>query len=170
MTEARIHELINQLEAASSLDRETAWVELKTLGETVVLYLADAYPKMKKREGRICCVFHSLRYARTSEAAFQLGISALNDRATLVRYRACQLLAYSLRNDAIPHLTKLLNHNDLPTVADARAAIDAINNQNHHYFVDRDHSGRSFWEVNPEDSKDAIPTKKKSWWQIAMGN
>ena len=151
MTEERIQELLSQLEAASSLDREKAWIELKPLGESVVPYLAKAYARMKKREGRIECVFHSLRFARTSESSFQLGIAALKDRATLVRYRACGLLAYSLRSDAIPYLNQLLDHDDAPTVADARAAIDAIKNQNHHYFVDRGHSGSSFWEVNPGD-------------------
>jgi hypothetical protein len=39
------------------------------------------------------------------------------------------------------------------TVEDARAAIDAIARKNHHYFVDRTHSGRSFWVVNPEDER-----------------
>lgn len=39
-----------------------------------------------------------------------------------------------------------------PTTAeDAAAAIDAIERQNHHLFVDRDHSGRVRWSVNPDD-------------------
>ena len=29
--------------------------------------------------------------------------------------------------------------------------IDAIQHQNHHYFVDTQHSGRSFWVVNETD-------------------
>jgi hypothetical protein len=45
----------------------------------------------------------------------------------------------------------LLRHSDADTVADAKAAIDAIRSRNHHYFVDRSHSGRSFWEVNSGD-------------------
>jgi hypothetical protein len=41
----------------------------------------------------------------------------------------------------------LLGHSDAKTVEDAKAAIDAIQNGNHHNFVDRGHSGRIFWEV-----------------------
>jgi hypothetical protein len=96
-------------------------------------------------------LFHSIRYARTSEAAFQLGVAGLRDKATLVRYRACGLLAYSLREDALPHLEELLHHPDSKSVADAKAAIDAIRQKNHHYFIDRTHSGKSFWNVNPGD-------------------
>jgi HEAT repeat protein len=153
MTEERIRELVVRLETTKSLEEETVWSELRPLGESVVPYLAEAYPKMRTSQGRRSCVFHSIRYARLSEAAFQLGLAALQDRATLVRYRACCLLAYSLRQDAIPHLSKLLQHNDPKTVADARAAIDAIKNQNHHYFMDRDHRGKTSWVVNPEDEK-----------------
>ena len=152
MTEERIKEIVSRLETTKSLEEEAAWGELKSLGAAVVPYLAEAFPLMRKSQGRVSCVFHSIRYARTSDAAFRLGVAALSDRATLVRYRACALLAYSLRPDAIPHLRPLLEHGDDKTVADARAAIDSIEHRNHHYFVDRDHSGRSFWNVNPEDT------------------
>jgi len=175
MTESRIQELVAQLEAPTALEREEAWNELKPLGEAVVPYLSKAYGQMKKRQGRIECVFHSIRYARTSDAAFQMGVVALNDRATLVRYRACGLLAYLLRADAVSHLSALLAHSDPATVADAKAAIDAIQHGNHHFFIDRTHSGRTFWEVNPGDrnhqteispSSESRPSHQKSWWQI----
>jgi ABC-type thiamine transport system substrate-binding protein len=45
----------------------------------------------------------------------------------------------------------LLTHSDARTVEDARAAIDAISSRNHHYFMDRGHSGRSFWQVTEGD-------------------
>jgi hypothetical protein len=143
--------LVAKLETKKTLDAEAAWSELKPLGEAVVPYLAEGYSRMKMAEGRLNCVFHSLRYGRCSEAAFRLGVAALRDRAAFVRYRACGLLAYSLRRDALPHLRALLSHSDDKTVENARAAIDAIESQNHHYFCDRDHSGRSFWEVDPGD-------------------
>ena len=60
-------------------------------------------------------------------------------------------LAYALRAGALPPLTALLQHTDSRTREDADRAIDAIRNQNHRYFVDRDHSGRSFWVVNEAD-------------------
>ena len=37
----------------------------------------------------------------------------------------------------------------------ARAAIDAITNRNHHYFVGLGHTGRSFRQVNEGDTSDA---------------
>jgi HEAT repeat protein len=93
-------------------------------------------------------VFHAIRFGRTHPEAFELGIQALKDTATLVRYRACGLLAYSLRREAIPYLKELLQHEDPKTVEDAKAAIDAIQHRNHHYFVDRSHSGHMFWQVD----------------------
>jgi len=130
---------------------EGAWSELKQLGEAVVPYLAEGYGRMRRSRGRVSCVFHAIRYARTSEAAFQLGIAALKDKATLVRYRACGLLAYSLRHEAVPALRALFEHTDRRTADDARAAVDAIERRNHHYFIDRIHSGRTFWKVNADD-------------------
>ena len=56
-----------------------------------------------------------------------------------------------LPSDAIAHVTPLLSHKDGRTVEDALAAIDAIESRNHHYFVDRDHSGRVHWCVNDDD-------------------
>jgi hypothetical protein len=163
MTEEQIRELVMRLEATESSEEGAVWSEVSPLGEAVVPYLAEAYSKMRKAQGRRACVFFAIRYARSSESAFQLGLAALHDRATLVRYRACCLLAYSLRRDAIPHLKKLLQHNDPETVADARAAIDAIENQNHHYFMDRDHSGRKLWVVNPGDG-----SPKRHWYQSRL--
>jgi hypothetical protein len=60
-------------------------------------------------------------------------------------------VAYSQRPEALSHLKVLLAHPDARTVEDAKAAIDAISSRNHHYFVDRGHSGRSFWQVNEGD-------------------
>jgi hypothetical protein len=151
MTPAEIRELVLRLDTTSARDEAETWAQLRDLGVTVVPYLLEAYRTFRKSKGRVSLVFHAIGYARTSEEAFRLGIEALSDKATLVRYRACGLLAYSQRPDAIPHLKTLLAHPDARTVEDARAAIDAISNRNHHYFVDRGHSGRSFWQVKEGD-------------------
>lgn len=71
--------------------------------------------------------------------------------ASVVRYRACGLLANSLQREAIPALKSLLNHPDTATRDDAAAAIMAIDKQNHHLFRDRDQSGKVQWILNPED-------------------
>lgn len=152
MHDTEIRELVRALDTTDPLAGEAAWSRLKPLGAAVVPYLAEFYPKARKWQGRAALVFHATAHARVSEAAFQLGLAALNDKSTLVRYRACGLCAYSLRRDALPALARLRDHKDAKTAEDARAAIDAIRRQNHHYFQDRTHSGRVFWEVNPEDS------------------
>jgi hypothetical protein len=152
MDEAQIKALVRQLDTKDRAAEETAWAQLRPLGIAVVPYLAEFYPDAKKLAGRRAIVFHAIKHARTSEAAFQLGIAALGDRALAVRYRACSVLAYSLRRDALPHLKALLSHHDPKTAADARAAIDAIERKNHHYFVDRGHTGQMFWEVNDGDT------------------
>ena len=149
-TEARTRELVAAI-ASASADAEEAWQELQALGQDVVPLLADAFPRAKTWQGRVALVFHCIRFARSSPAAVNLGLSALRDKSYMVRYRACGLLAYSLRDDAIPQLRQLLAHADPRTVEDAAAAIAAITSKNHHRFVDRSGSGRSFWEVNPGD-------------------
>jgi hypothetical protein len=63
--------------------------------------LEDAYPTARRGEERTTLVYHCIPYARTSDEAFQLGLTALNDRARPVRHQACGLLAYSLRRDAL---------------------------------------------------------------------
>ena len=152
MNDSEIRRLVAALETNKVLEEEKAWLRLKPLGPAVLPYFLEAYPKMKKWQGRVSLVFHSTRYGRTHQEAFELGIKALNDKATLVRYRACELLAYSLRKNAIPLLEELLKHEDQKTVEDAKAAIDAIRHQNHNYFRDRHHSDSIFWTVNAGDN------------------
>lgn len=152
MLPAEIREHVGRLDTTSVQQEAEAWEHLRSLGVAVVPYLAEAYRSFRKWQGRASLVFHSIRYARMSDEALRLGLEALSDKSTLVRYRACGLLAYSQKAEAIPHLEPLLRHSDVRTVADAKAAIDAITHENHHFFVDRNHSGRSFWKVNEGDT------------------
>ncbi|HEU4699670.1 MAG TPA: HEAT repeat domain-containing protein [Gemmatimonadales bacterium] len=128
-------------------ESETAWAALKPLGAAVVPCLLAAYPRTSRWQGRVRLVYYAIPFARTSDAAVQLGLAALRDRATLVRYRACGLLAYAQRPEARPALEALLTHADPRTRADAAAALDALQTRNHHYFVDRTHSGRVTWRI-----------------------
>lgn len=143
---------VSALDTADERAREEAWDALRDLGDAVLPALLAAYGTFRTWQGRTALVFHAIRYARTSAVACELGLRACGDRSRLVRHRACGLLAYSLRSDALSQLEPLTRHRDARTVADARAAIDAIRSRNHHYFVDRDHSGRSFWHVNDGDT------------------
>jgi hypothetical protein len=151
LTPAEIREHVRRLDTTSVHQEQEAWERLRSLGAEVVPYLAEAYRSFRKWQGRVSLVFHSIRYARVSDDAFRLGLEALADKSAHVRYRACGLLAYSQRKEAISPLEPLLRHSDPRTVEDARAAIEAITHRNHHYFVDRDHSGRSRWQVNEGD-------------------
>jgi HEAT repeat protein len=143
-------------------------MQLRELGPAIVPYLADAYGGMRKWQGRVACVFYLIKYARTHDEAFRVGVAALEDRATLVRYRACMLLANAQRPEAIPHLRELLSHADKKTAADAAAAIDAIENRNPNYFVDRTHTGQILWSEAgmPEPLKAFAEEPKKPWWMF----
>ena len=151
MTPDETRTAVARLDTTSWSDAEEAWNALRPLGVAVTPYLREEYPKFRKWQGRVSLLFHSIRFGRVSEDAFQLGLAALEDRSTLVRYRACGVVAYSLREEALEPLERLLSHSDARTVEDARAAIDAIRSRNHHYFIDRRHTGHSFWRVNDED-------------------
>ena len=153
MTPDEIREQVRLLDTASVPQEQEAWAHLRDLGVTVVPYLAEGYPSFRKWQGRASLVFHCIRHARRSDEAFRLGLLALSDKAAQVRFRACGLLAYSQRPEALPRLKALLDHPDPRTVADAKSAVDAITHQNHHYFVDRNHSGRAFWQVGEGDAR-----------------
>lgn len=144
MSADRINRLLAKLNGKFS-DREyAALAELRKLaGSDLPNLLLEKYSKERLKGPREFCVTVAMRYARENSAAVTLGIRALSDRSGDVVYAACMLLAYSLRLDAVPALRKLAeNAKDKAIAEDALAAIDAIENQNHHYFVDREHSGK----------------------------
>jgi hypothetical protein len=136
-TVAEARNLVRQLTLARGHDWYRPWISLAWIGAAAVPYFEEAYPVTARAEGRVRLVFFSLEYAAKSDAAFRLGVAATYDRGTMVRYRACMLLAYSQRKDAIPHLRRLLDHADLRTVEDARAAIKAIDRRQTGAFLGR---------------------------------
>ena len=151
MDEAEIRQRVRALDTRYTLEEESAWEELRPLGAAVVPYLLEFFPKCRSWQGRTSLVYHAIHYARVSDAAFELGLRALADRSFAVRYRGCSLLAYSLRRDALDALRPLTEHPDQRTVEHAQAAIDAIEHQNHHWFIDRNHTGQMHWVVNDSD-------------------
>lgn len=135
--------LLGKLDSSSSDQRHQAIAELIKLGVSLPPLLLEKYRSSKKWQTRCSCVYHAIRYSRDDENTFQLGIEALSDKSKVVRYRACMLLACSLKKDALSALRELASRSsDRETQANAHAAIDAIENQNTNYFVDRDHSGK----------------------------
>ena len=159
MTDEKIFELIAKLDTSSFTEQEKYWVEIKKLNIDIPKYFLKSYPNFKKWQGRVHLVFSCIKYARESEDAFQLGINALSDKATLVRYRGASILAYSLRKDAIPYLEKNLQHSDEPTQKDAKRAIKAIRNKNHHIFME-DRADK--WIVNQSTDETELSIQNKS--------
>lgn len=119
--------------------------------ESLVPGFVAAYPRIRNAAGRNSVLYGLVPFARKRPEVVELAKAALDDPAYMPRMQACSLLAYSLRRDAIPHLKPLLKHRDKKTRDDAKAAIDAIKSQNHHYWLDRSQSGMFLWRVNPED-------------------
>lgn len=145
MKTSEISECLNYLDGRGSDQEYRAITRLKESGIDLPSLLSKKYSESKKWGERASCVHHSIKYAKDSEDAYRLGIKALGDKSKVVRYRACMLLAVAQNTDALSHLEKLLGDNSLKE--DAVAAIDAIKNKNHNYFVDRDHSGKALLKV-----------------------
>jgi hypothetical protein len=141
-------------DTADAAELEAAWRRLAPLGIEAVPHLVEAYHSSRTWQGRAAALLYATRFARDSEEAFQLGLDALSDRARHVRTRACGLLAYSLRREAEGRLSLLRSHADASTREAAVAALDALREQDHHRFKDRDGTGRIFWIVNQSDLPD----------------
>lgn len=124
--------------------------------EQLVSSFAGAIPRMRGWRGRNAALFHLVHAARSRQEVRTIALRCLADPSWMVRMQACAILAYALSADAIPSLKKLLEHPDSRTRDHAAAAIDAISNRNHHYWVDRDHSGRCFWSVNRGDTPNGL--------------
>jgi len=142
-TQSETERALDKLDGSGS-DSEWAAVEIlrQVAGDQLPSLLLGRFRRARKAEERASCVYHATRYARTSADAVQLGREALNDRAHAVRYRACLLLAYSQEQGVLADLRAALLAAPASSREDITAAIDAIESRNHHYFVDRDHSGK----------------------------
>ncbi|GAB2935201.1 hypothetical protein [Rheinheimera gaetbuli] len=136
---SEIEAKLKLLNGRGSDDEYEAVKVLSKLGDMFPDLLLQKYRVSKKWGERASCVYHAIKFAKTNDSSFQLGIEATQDKSKHVRYRACMLLAIAQKSEAIIVLESLLNNTD--SASDAVAAIDAIQHQNHHYFADRDHSG-----------------------------
>ena len=138
---------------------------LRAKGPAVVPALAAAYGMAPQWRQRAALLVAATVHARRSDAAVALGLQALQDRASAVRYRACGLLAYAGRPETVTALAALRTHSDAATRADAAAAITAITTRNHHRFVDRAGVGGITWAVNASDPEapDGPPSLWAAW-------
>jgi len=132
-------------------------VRLKALGEEYwSKTLLHCYNESSLAKDRERYVHFGVVGARENPDLLRLGLCALNDRAAIVRWRACALLAYSLDKTILPQLREALKTEGRPDIQKAIiASIDAIEHQNHHRFLSRTApSGQANWIVNPYDSSD----------------
>jgi hypothetical protein len=140
--------LLAYIDGSGSEQEHAAMQKLKKLDNELPNLLLRKYRTAKEWKVRTSCVYYSIPYAREVEDAVALGVEALVDRSKVVRFRACMLLAYSLKKQALPALEKARkNTKDDETLKNLDAAIDAILNQNSNYFVDRKHSGKMFFSI-----------------------
>lgn len=130
--------------------------------DALVPRLIEGYARVRRGSGRAAILFWLPRFARSRDDVVQLARTALTDPTCQVRSEACSILAYSLREDVLHDLAALLDHTHPRTRADVSAAIDAIHCRNHHFYVDRAHTGATFWGVNPGDVPPAITHKQRS--------
>jgi hypothetical protein len=142
MSARRIHELLRQVDGTGSHDELEAVRSLEKTTEGLAYWLLDRYRTSSSWKVRRNCVYYACR-ARESEHAFTLARAAIRDRSKVVRYRAFELLAWIQRRDVLPELRDVLaSIRNGPESKDVRAAIDALENRNRHYFLDREHTGK----------------------------
>ena len=142
-----VEDLLSRLDGSGS-DEEWAAVMKLREREDLPRLLLERFRASRAWKARSSCVYHAVRYARQDADAVAIGKEAISDKSKVVRYRGCMLLAYSQRKDVLPTLRHALETTtDAEGNADLLAAIDAIEHENHNFFVDRKHSGKATMEI-----------------------
>lgn len=132
-------------------DTETNRERLVVHGERALPAMCECLTDLRTWRARQAVVYTAIKFARRSDLAKRIGFIGLEDKSKRVRQTACALAAFSLDYDFIAPLSVLRMTSDAATAEDAGAAISAIRNQNHHLFMDRQGTGRVFWNVMGSD-------------------
>jgi hypothetical protein len=119
-----VHEHLAYLDGRTSEDMRKAIAELEALGVDIPSLMMKKYKISRRWADRALCVHHCMKYAKTHEDAYQVGIIALLDKSRSVRRRACMLLSATQKKEAIEHLEGLLS--DETSRDDVVAAIDVL--------------------------------------------
>ncbi|MEM7173615.1 MAG: hypothetical protein AAF530_25875 [Pseudomonadota bacterium] len=128
-------------------DIEATREHLVDHGAQALPEMIDHFPKLKTWRARNAIVYTAIKFARRSENAKKLCSLGLQDKSKRVRQTACALAAFSLDRDFLPELEAFAGRSDPETTEDAFAAINAIQKQNHHLFMDRQETGHVTWNV-----------------------
>jgi HEAT repeat protein len=126
MDDEEIHEHLAYLDGRSSENMHEAIAKLEASGVDIPGLMIKKYKISRRWADRASCVYHCMKYARTHEDAYELGIIALQDKSRAVRHRACMLLSATGRKEAIGHLEELLS--DETSRNEALAVIDLLLN------------------------------------------
>ena len=126
MNNEGVHEYLAYLDGRSSAGMQEGIEKLEALGVDIPSLMMKRYKFSRRWADRTSCVYQCIKYAKTNEDAYQVGIIALKDKSKTVRHQACMLLSAAQNNDAIEHLEELLS--DEASRNDAMAAIDVLLN------------------------------------------
>lgn len=149
-----VADLLRRLDAARTEDeRDELRVALRREPTQPIL---DGYASLRRAEARSNVVYLLMDRARDDDGALGLIVDATTDRSRLVRRNAYRALAWSMRREGLPALRAAREQCDERDRADVEAAIAAIEEHDHHLWIDRDRSGRSHW-LGPYDSPAVEP-------------
>jgi len=126
MNNEEVHEYIAFLDGRSPTGMHEGIEKLEALGVDIPNLMMKRYKISRRWADRTSCVHHCMKYAKTNEDAYQLGIIALRDKSKTVRHQACMLLSTAQKKEAIEHLEELSS--DLTSRDDALAAIEVLSN------------------------------------------
>lgn len=150
---------------ADILSRLDAEKGSETVREALVRHGADALetmlatlPSLRSWQARNAVVYTAIKFARQSRVSLEIGRLGLQDKSKRVRQTACALAAFSLNREMLCPLSECAKTSDPETAEDARAAIHAIEKNNHNLFVDRLGTGRVLWHVWGTDMVDPSGT------------
>lgn len=129
LNSAEMQKYLDYLDGRSSGNELAAIAKLEESGVNIPRLLMKRYKISRRWADRASCVNHCMKYAKTDENAYQLGIIALHDKSKMVRRKACILLSAAQRREAIEHLNDLLSNES--SSEDAAAAINALASFDH---------------------------------------
>ena len=126
MNNEGVHEYLAYLDGRSPAGIQEGIEKLEALGVDIPSLMMKRYKFSRRWADRTSCVYHCIKYAKTNEDAYQVGIIALKDKSKTVRHQACLLLSAAQKPEAIEYLEELLS--DEASRDDALAAIDVLLN------------------------------------------
>jgi hypothetical protein len=115
MRTERVKTLVGAFSVSRRPEIDAAWKIAHSMGDDLLSLLAEAFPEIRKSEGRASILRYIGKFPRENEVVFGMGLVAIHDRSYAVRHYGCALLAFSLRNEALPYLSVLLRHSDQRT-------------------------------------------------------